>query len=653
MAWFRKGRKKHRITKKDISEPTEFKHCFHAVLDASSRELEGLPPQWSEIVESQQHQEQNVNAAGDTSEKDSKPIGVGGIKPRPDTPHHSDFSNSEKEGPVKDSDVFTPSGEVDNCNIDLSRNNAKLINTSNRNSKSIMESAAVNLKENNARNLSSSSKHALAGTNNNSMGLSKRPSPIVRGSDASMEGTIRCIRKQSQHRSDENFPEETLNKSITGGGDAAVGRGRSHGRSRTGSFMQLRSSPVVRKHVVSYTSGTTSVTPHPSDRLPPSNFCLSAPSEVIQSDLGLYDGTSGSDLESDLYKCRINSPNGSSGYFGSSGSSLYGSRLSSTQQLSYSSQHSQPHPPPTPLSAHGNMSTLPSSPRDGDRHQAHHHAHHHNEASSVTNTAGTSHSTHHPIVSHTSSSSSSAALQHHGHHHTHHHPQQPWSSLHRRLDFSSSSSGSSGTIGSHAHHYQQWYGTSSSQGSSSSSSSSGGGLVRSGYGTAPRPHRPHYSSQATAAALALQCSEMDQIKESSTNGNGDTVATKKMSFQDQKLPFAPCNYPLTASMSRTGDLSAPPLSPIDSSAWHPGRRDFRRHHRSSSAGNYDHFRATLELLVSPGDPRGKYTDFRKIGEGSTGLVFTARDVVTGETVAVKKMNLWRQQRRELLFNEVI
>jgi len=147
---------------------------------------------------------------------------------------------------------------------------------------------------------------------------------------------------------------------------------------------------------------------------------------------------------------------------------------------------------------------------------------------------------------------------------------------------------------------------------------------------------------------------MDQIKESSANGSGDSSAAKKLFLlQDQKPSFPLGNYPLTSSMSRTGDLSAPPLSPIDSSAWHATRRDVRRHHRSSSAGNYDRFRATLELLVSPGDPRGKYTDFRKIGEGSTGLVYTAQDVVSGETVAIKKMNLWRQQRRELLFNEVI
>ena len=40
------------------------------------------------------------------------------------------------------------------------------------------------------------------------------------------------------------------------------------------------------------------------------------------------------------------------------------------------------------------------------------------------------------------------------------------------------------------------------------------------------------------------------------------------------------------------------------------------------------------------------------GEGSTSCVFTARKHSSGETVAIKVMNLENQQRKELLFNEV-
>lgn len=64
------------------------------------------------------------------------------------------------------------------------------------------------------------------------------------------------------------------------------------------------------------------------------------------------------------------------------------------------------------------------------------------------------------------------------------------------------------------------------------------------------------------------------------------------------------------------------------------------------------FRAALQMVVSAGDPRENLEQFMKIGEGSTGTVCIATDKTTGRKVAVKKMDLRKQQRRELLFNEV-
>ena len=59
------------------------------------------------------------------------------------------------------------------------------------------------------------------------------------------------------------------------------------------------------------------------------------------------------------------------------------------------------------------------------------------------------------------------------------------------------------------------------------------------------------------------------------------------------------------------------------------------------------------MVVSPGDPQQNLDNFIKIGEGSTGIVCIATDKSSGKQVAVKKMDLRKQQRRELLFNEVI
>jgi len=63
--------------------------------------------------------------------------------------------------------------------------------------------------------------------------------------------------------------------------------------------------------------------------------------------------------------------------------------------------------------------------------------------------------------------------------------------------------------------------------------------------------------------------------------------------------------------------------------------------------------AKLRMIVSVGNPETRYTSFHKIGQGASGTVFTAEDVVTGEQVAIKQMNLSQQPKKELIINEII
>ncbi|XP_046384097.1 serine/threonine-protein kinase PAK mbt isoform X3 [Ischnura elegans] len=78
-----------------------------------------------------------------------------------------------------------------------------------------------------------------------------------------------------------------------------------------------------------------------------------------------------------------------------------------------------------------------------------------------------------------------------------------------------------------------------------------------------------------------------------------------------------------------------------------------KQHLEQQRLTHEQFRAALQMVVSPGDPRENLEQFMKIGEGSTGIVCIAVDRTTGGQVAVKKMDLRKQQRRELLFNEVV
>lgn len=60
----------------------------------------------------------------------------------------------------------------------------------------------------------------------------------------------------------------------------------------------------------------------------------------------------------------------------------------------------------------------------------------------------------------------------------------------------------------------------------------------------------------------------------------------------------------------------------------------------------------LGNLVSEGDPKQKYTVTKKLGAGASGTVYEARDDAAGEVVAIKKMELGRQQKKELIISEI-
>lgn len=98
-------------------------------------------------------------------------------------------------------------------------------------------------------------------------------------------------------------------------------------------------------------------------------------------------------------------------------------------------------------------------------------------------------------------------------------------------------------------------------------------------------------------------------------------------------------------------VAAPAPAPAGPPA--PGPPGPRSPQREPQRVSHEQFRAALQLVVDPGDPRSYLDNFIKIGEGSTGIVCIATVRSSGRLVAVKKMDLRKQQRRELLFNEVV
>ena len=140
-----------------------------------------------------------------------------------------------------------------------------------------------------------------------------------------------------------------------------------------------------------------------------------------------------------------------------------------------------------------------------------------------------------------------------------------------------------------------------------------------------------------------------------TDDNNGYISAGSISSRD-RMDEVVCDRPPEAS-SPSYAASQPQHSSSPNHHQDTHRHSKRRSHRNSkrhrASESYDEFRTSLMQLVNPVDPRRLLTQMNKVGEGSTGVVYSAKLVSTGEIVAVKKMNLKRQQRRELLFNEVI
>nr|XP_005486923.2 serine/threonine-protein kinase PAK 5 [Zonotrichia albicollis] len=127
----------------------------------------------------------------------------------------------------------------------------------------------------------------------------------------------------------------------------------------------------------------------------------------------------------------------------------------------------------------------------------------------------------------------------------------------------------------------------------------------------------------------------------------------KSSYVDPASP-----QPAMRQRSRSGSGLQEPAMPYAGSAFkahqqgHP-YSSYTYPRLSESAAGVPKLQEFLRLSRSIAGAREYLDSFLKIGEGSTGIVCIATERHSGKQVAVKKMDLRKQQRRELLFNEVV
>ncbi|CAE7211940.1 hypothetical protein PTT_13099 [Pyrenophora teres f. teres 0-1] len=63
--------------------------------------------------------------------------------------------------------------------------------------------------------------------------------------------------------------------------------------------------------------------------------------------------------------------------------------------------------------------------------------------------------------------------------------------------------------------------------------------------------------------------------------------------------------------------------------------------------------AKLNAICTQADPRERYRNLSKIGQGASGGVFMAYEVHTNKCVAIKQMNLEQQPKKDLIINEIL
>ena len=567
MPWFKSFRlkRKRKVRKQDISEPKDFKHCYHAVYDQAVEDYSGLPPQWNDLVTSPPQKE---SLSRQDSQKSTEKTVVC-VTPE----------CKEKQIPLSPSSIIDIKENEKNTDSSLSEITLKPSNVS------------LNISEKDEDDRDQlvqmrPKKSSIDSTN--SLTLTKRPSPIIRGSDGCLDETIKYIRKVYRSSSQDNEPGSGSGQSSLEQPVEEVFIDIHYGsRSRANSMLQLRTSPINRGRIVSYHAGSTGAMNHSNDRLP-SEFCLSAPQDVVRSDLGLYDCENASECSTSLSHTRINSPSGSSGYFGSTMSSLYSSRMSSSQQISPATQ--PVFSPTRPLHSYERGGEHPEIVWGG-----------------------------HPQIPHGSQHRFSS-LQRPGKRH-----REPHIVRHTAIGPAYSNNYSAGHYSTTPRHHKPLRELRSVGGVSGPGGRIGGGGAASGMGTGlDSLHRVH---------------EQAGLRRGGEVENHESSNSAPHHFYHHQQH--------AVASSRYGNYTTQSSNNSGSSMLGVQKRE-----RKSSRMSNEQFRATLEMLVDSGDPTKDLTDFVKIGEGSTGCVYKARQLSRNRVVAVKKMNLWKQQRRELLFNEV-
>lgn len=164
----------------------------------------------------------------------------------------------------------------------------------------------------------------------------------------------------------------------------------------------------------------------------------------------------------------------------------------------------------------------------------------------------------------------------------------------------------------------------------------------------------------------------DPYRNHQPNGAFATTKTKKLPNENQShfqqhqgsqahgLPHLDYVEPQHAAPNKarlSGNNHSPPRAPSQNQHSAQGGNVGpvpvqRRHNRNKPSNNID-IVTRLNAICTNADPTKLYRSLNKIGQGASGGVYTAYQVGSNRSVAIKQMNLEQQPKKDLIINEIL
>jgi p21-activated kinase 1 len=164
------------------------------------------------------------------------------------------------------------------------------------------------------------------------------------------------------------------------------------------------------------------------------------------------------------------------------------------------------------------------------------------------------------------------------------------------------------------------------------------------------PAQQYQQQQAQAMAAAQQTMNVKQQQQQQQPQLARSVSQRAPATQPHLTTAAPVSSQ-PSPQQQFAQQSDPQNIPLPSQQARVGPAPRPRQRPRQSQG--PDIVAKLNAICTNADPRLKYRDLNKIGQGASGGVFSAYENGSDRCVAIKQMNLEQQPKKDLIINEIL